>query len=111
LGKVIINKLTPGMILGEDVRDRSGRLLLGSGTPLTERHLYILRTWGVIEVDITGADDDSLDPNSANSIDSARWAAIEREIAPLFHYTDKSHPAVMELMRMRILREAAHENR
>ena len=108
LGKVGINNLTPGMILGADVRDRSGRLLLGSGTELADRHIYVLRTWGVIEVEIAGADDDSAGTNFSNAIDPEKWEAIASEITPLFHYTDQNHPAVKELMRMRILREATH---
>lgn len=108
MGKILTDKLVPGMILGADVRDRSGRLLLGSGTELNDRHLYILRTWGVVEVEITGADEDGIDPNSGNEIDPVLLAAIEKEIIPLFSFTDNSHPAVKELMRMRIIREAAH---
>ncbi|OOG20611.1 hypothetical protein B1C78_17100 [Thioalkalivibrio denitrificans] len=42
--------LVPGSVLAEDVRDRTGRLLLSAGLPLKERHLRILMTWGVTEV-------------------------------------------------------------
>lgn len=111
MGKILTEKLSPGMILGADVRDRSGRLLLGSGTELNVRNLYILKTWGVIEVEIAGDEKGDNDPNSANSIDPARWAAIEKEITPLFSYMDSSHPAVKELIRMRIMREAADGTR
>jgi len=38
------------------------------------------------------------------------WSAIEKEIAPLFRHADNTHPAIMELIRLRILREAAHGN-
>jgi len=98
------------MVLGADVRDRSGRLLLGSGTELAERHIYILRTWGVIEVEIAGAETDSECPNPAHEIDPARLAAIERKVDLLFRYANRNHPAIKELMRMRIVREALHGN-
>jgi hypothetical protein len=99
------------MILGADVRDRSGRLLLGSGTELSERHLFILRTWGVIEVDITGVEEVVDGPNSAETIDPALRAAVEKKIAPLFRHADINHPAIKELMCMRILREASDGKR
>ena len=108
MGKILTDNLASGMILGADVRDRSGRLLLGTGTMLSDRHLYILRTWGVIEVEIAGADDGGKGHNSAITIEPALWSAIEKEIAPLFRHADNTHPAIMELMRLRILREAAH---
>ena len=111
MGKIHTNNLAPGMILGADIRDRSGRLLLGAGTELSERHLYILRTWGVIEVEIAGADDNKEDLKSGKSVDPALWAAVEREITPLFRHADNNHPAIKELMRMRILREAVHGKR
>jgi hypothetical protein len=107
LGRILTDNLAPGMILGADVRDRSGRLLLGTGTELSERHLFILRTWGVVEVEIAGAQEGGDDSKSANTIDPALWAAIERKIAPLFRHADNSHPAIKELMCMRILREAS----
>jgi hypothetical protein len=108
VGKIQTEKLAPGMTLGADVRDRSGRLLLGSGTELSERHLYILKTWGVLEVEIAGAEEVSSGLESEKTIDSALLASIEREITPLFRYADNDHPAIKELMRLRILREAEH---
>jgi hypothetical protein len=106
LGKVTLDNLTPQMILGADVRDRSGRLLLGAGTELTERHLYILRTWGVVEVEIVGIEDECTDTKAPETIDQELLESIERTISPIFYHTDRDHPAIKELMRMRITREA-----
>jgi len=111
LGKILTDNLAPGMFLGADVRDRSGRLLLGRGTELNERHLYILRTWGVVDVEIAGAEEGGNDPKTAKTIDPALWAAVEKKIAPLFLHADNSHPAIKELMCMRIMREAADGKR
>ncbi|TVQ74814.1 MAG: hypothetical protein EA372_01305 [Chromatiaceae bacterium] len=41
-----------GSVLAEDVRDRSGRLLLSAGIPLKDKHLRVLKTWGVTQVAI-----------------------------------------------------------
>jgi hypothetical protein len=106
LGKVTLDNLTPQMVLGADVRDRSGRLLLGGGTELTERHLYILRTWGVVEVEIVGIEDGCTDTKAPETIDPKLLEPIESKIYPIFSHTDKEHPAIKELMRMRIIREA-----
>jgi hypothetical protein len=111
LGKILTDNLLPGMILGADVRDRSGRLLLGTGTELSERHLFILRTWGVVEVEIAGEEERGDDPKSTKTIDPTLCAAIEKKIAPLFCHVDNTHPAIKELISMRILREAADDKR
>ncbi|EHQ51662.1 hypothetical protein ECTPHS_03157 [Ectothiorhodospira sp. PHS-1] len=51
-GKINIpaDRATPGAVLAEDVRDRSGRLLLSAGLPLRDKHIRVLKTWGVNEV-------------------------------------------------------------
>ena len=108
MGKVVINNLTSGMVLGADVRDRSGRLLLGAGTEFNDKNIYILRTWGVIEVDIAGAENDSVNSKSSCHIDPVRFAAIEKKVAPLFRHTNLNHPAIKELLQMRIMREAEY---
>ena len=44
------SKLRPGMVTAEDIRDRSGRLLLPANTALTEARLRVLKTWGILQV-------------------------------------------------------------
>jgi hypothetical protein len=111
MSKVPAENLIPGMVLAADVRDRNGRLLLKAGTELTDKHLYILRTWGTVEADILDSDDYQENTGCANAIDSELWAAIEGEITPLFRHTDLTHPAIKELLRIRIVREVRHGDR
>ncbi|HEX2769082.1 MAG TPA: hypothetical protein VHN12_07330 [Geobacteraceae bacterium] len=111
MGKIPTDNLIPGMILASDVRDRSGRLLLTGGTALNDRHLYILRTWGIIEAEVAGAEEYPESPELANAIAPEVWSAIEDEITPLFRHADLAHPAMKELLRMRIMKKARHGNR
>ena len=106
LGKVVINNLSTGVVLGADVCDRSGRLLLRAGTELDEKNIYILRTWGVVEVEVAGAENDSMGSKSICHTDPVLFAAIEKKVAPLFRNSNLNHPAIKELLQMRIIREA-----
>lgn len=110
MGKILTDNLAPGMLLASDVLDRSGRLLLKTGTELTDRHLYILRTWGVIEADIVGAEDNFACAAPDKAIDPMLWSTLEDKIMPLFLHTDLSHPAMNGLLCMRIQREARNGN-
>lgn len=103
MGKVAIEHIETGMVLAGDVLDRSGRMLLGAGAELTPKHLVIFRTWGVLEADIVGhgSDEGNLLPAD---IDPLELAAAERDIAPLFRFTNREHPAIIELMRLAALR-------
>lgn len=53
-----INQLTLGMVVAEDVKDRSGRLLLATDRVLTEKHMKVLRAWGVKSVSVYAQDED-----------------------------------------------------
>ena len=102
---ITIDNLAVGMMLRSNVCDRSGRLLLPAGNELTEKHLRIFRTWGVIEADILGDDSGECDQSfSGEDLDPAQLAESESAIAKLFIHNPKEHPAISELMRLCIQR-------
>jgi hypothetical protein len=107
VGKIAIENIETGMVLASDVRDRSGRMLLGSGTELTQKHLIIFRTWGVLEVDIAGRGSDAASQIPVD-VDPLELAAAEEALVPLFRHTNRGHPAVIELMRLATLRRVQH---
>ncbi len=105
-----IDSLTPGMKVGKDVIEASGQILLRAGTEISEKHLSILRSWGVQQVDIAGdkppdADDNFLARATPAMLDRAQASVGER-----FHRTDPVHPAIAELMRLAILDELRNQS-
>lgn len=110
MGKVAIENLEAGMVLASDVHDRSGRLLLGEGAELNQKHLVIFRTWGVLEADIVGhggeEDKDILPPD----VDAGQLEEAVKELEPLFRYANTGHPAIAELLRLAAIRKVQHGN-
>ncbi|HEY4743498.1 MAG TPA: hypothetical protein VIH45_02485 [Desulfuromonadaceae bacterium] len=106
---VPIDNLTAGMLLKSDVCDRSGRMLLPAGGELTERHLKIFRTWGVLEADIENGGENLEAPQALATagVDPARLAAAEEAVRGLFRLNDPEHPAIRELMRICIARKVS----
>ena len=51
---VDIEEYKPGMILVESVYSRQDVLLLKEGTELTERKVWILKSWGISRVSVEG---------------------------------------------------------
>lgn len=49
-----ISDLQPGMITAADIKDRLGRPILKENTELTEKHINVLKTWGISHVEIAG---------------------------------------------------------
>jgi hypothetical protein len=110
MGNVSIDRLAPGMLLGADVHDRNGRLLIRAGTDLTDKSIYVLRTWGVIQVDITGMENAENVCHANGAFDPALLASLEAEVKPMFRHADLNHPGMSELFRLCILRRAQHVN-
>ena len=55
-------ELRAGMTLAAPVHDRSGRLLIPAGMTLQDKHLRVLRAWGVSEVRIQDGDPPATEP-------------------------------------------------
>ena len=108
VGKVAIENIETGMVLAGDVLDRSGRMLLGAGAELTQKHLVIFRTWGVLEADIEGHGSDEGAEQIPADIDPLELFAAEQALSPLFKYTNMAHPAIVELIRLAALRKVQH---
>ncbi len=103
-----IDSLTPGMKVGKDVIEASGQVLLRTGTEISEKHVRVLRSWGIQQVEIEGpkppdAEDTLLSRATPEMLDRAQAAINER-----FRHTDPAHPAITELMRLAVVAELRH---
>ena len=100
---VAIDDLQAGMVLTEDVHDAQGRLLMPRGTELTARHLRAFQLWGILGVPIRGQEGEAppLPPPSPELL-----AEAEEQVRARFRHNDLTHPGMVELFRVCILREA-----
>ena len=107
MSMVSLDNLAPGMVLASNVLDKSGRLLLGEGVELAAKHLFIFRTWGIVEADIAGVDDD--DTNILpDDITPEELENAKNTLLPFYHHADIEHPATCELFRLAVLRMVKH---
>ena len=105
MGIITVAELKPEMVLADDLRALNGRFLLAKGTRLTDKHLRIIKVWGVIEADIEGASQEEIEANPAVHINPAILKAAQSLTLSRFIHTDPEHPAVRELLRLCTLRE------
>jgi hypothetical protein len=108
MGAINIEDVKPGMILAKDLRDRSGLILLSAGHEITEKHLKILRMWGIMEAEIEGVTREETISRTISQIDPVLLREAEIQVREQFRHADLSNPFVNELFRLLILRRV-HE--
>ncbi len=100
------DKIKPGQILAEEVRDINGRLLLSKGHAIEANHIRIFKIWGIPEVNLVGSGyhDDAPDP----SIDPEIIEQIKEGVKTLFCHVDLEHPAIKEVYKIAVQYRCKH---
>ena len=88
------------MVLEEEVRDISGRLLLKRGKNIESAHIRIFKIWGVTEVDIRG--NNGSKNVAACDLDPSKIEEIKDTTQNLFRHADLEHPALKEIFRIAV---------
>ena len=101
MGMIHINKLEPGMVLADEVRDLSGRLLLGKSKTVQPDHFRIFKIWGVTEVNIRGNNGDK--EETKPDFDPEPIEKIKESTQQVFCHNDLEHPAIKEIFRLSVL--------
>jgi HD-like signal output (HDOD) protein len=106
MGIIHINKLKPGMVLDQEVRDINGRLLLKREKEIQSSHIRIFKIWGITEVNIRG-NNGNKNP-STGPADPELIEKIKENTQDLFRHADLEHPALKEIFRISVLFRCQH---
>ncbi len=52
MAKLAVNSLKPGMVTLSKILDHSGHTLIRSGEELSDKHITLLKMWGIVEVEV-----------------------------------------------------------
>ena len=87
------------MVLASDVHDRSGRLVLGAGVVLGDKHVRALKMYGVTTVEIESEDEDQ-QGSAAAAVDPAVAEAVRARLMHAFqlNVSHTNHPLITELV-------------
>jgi len=106
LGVVNVDDLKEGMVLSRDLIDARGRFLLGKGTVLEDKHLRIMKIWGITAANIDGISQEEIALKSLRQYDPAILNEAQSYVDSLFCTSEESHNAMDELKRLCLLRIA-----
>jgi HD-like signal output (HDOD) protein len=100
MGIVPTNKLKPGMLLAEEVKDVNGRRILAKGKRIHSSQIRNFKIWGITEVNIS---DDVLLNDKPQSHDNSQMIEKSKERAKyIFRHVDLEHPAAKEIFRLSV---------
>jgi HD-like signal output (HDOD) protein len=100
------NSLEAGMILGDDLKTCEGRFLLGKGSKLENKHLKVIKTWGIPEVEIEGAVQGELNAQKTSQIDPQVLQIAEETTRQRFVHTDLAIDGVRALFDICVSKKA-----
>lgn len=100
--QVNIKEVKPGMVLAREVCGTDGRMLLGKGVSLEDKHLRILNMWGVSEIFILDGETEKEEPQ----LQDAHLLAAEELVASRFAVPEPYAPHLAELRRQCVLHYA-----
>lgn len=100
------DKLKPGKILAEEVRDINGRLLLARGNEIGNNHIRIFKIWGVSEVTVEGPaqGNGKCDPE----LNPEMIEQVSETVKDLFQHTDLEHPLVKKIFNLAVQFRCEH---
>jgi hypothetical protein len=101
--KIKLDAVSEGMTVAADVKNMDDMLLVPAGCVLTERHIKILRTWGISEVQIDGEEQGS---TTLMTIAPDVLCRMEDELRKTFWEFDSKLPVQQEIFKLALRRRA-----
>ena len=84
MGLIHVKDLKKGMVLACEVSNKHGNTLLEKGDMLSERHIMLLKSWGITEADIEGFDKAQVEERERETLSTAVAESIEEDLKNLF---------------------------
>ena len=84
--------VVPGLVVDQDVKDRNGRLIIAQGVKLEEKHVRILKTWGVDKIAVQSADEKA--NNRVTDKSSPAYIEAVKMVRRRFRFNSAGHPLI-----------------
>jgi putative nucleotidyltransferase with HDIG domain len=102
LGKVNVAHLKGGMVLADNLVDTTGRCLLAQGAVIQDKHIHIMKSWGITEADVEGVNQEQAASCARAEIDAALIKKCEDYMTPFFRHSNPDHEVIQEIRRLSV---------
>jgi hypothetical protein len=99
MGILNINELKEGMVVAADVKNKHGNIMIRQGLALTEKHIMLLKAWGITEAGVEGFDRDQLHQEEMKTVSPEVIEAIEKNLCEIFPPFE-GNPIMSEIYRI-----------
>ena len=84
MGILNINDLKEGMTLAADVKNKHGNIMIRQGMTLSEKHIMLLKAWGISDADVDGFDRDQINEEEMKTVSPEVIEVIEKDLRAFF---------------------------
>ena len=106
MGKVNVAHLKEGMVLATNLVDTTGRCLLAQGAVIQQKHIRIMKSWGITEADVKDIDQEQAASEAMAEIDPFLARKCEDYVTPFFRNSNQDHEVMKEIRRLTVTRLA-----
>ena len=101
MGYIAVENLEQGMVLDEDIHDINTRLLLSKGQKIAQKHIRILKIWGVMGVSVVGRPKNKAAETPA--MDDENVERVKDAINLVFQNADLNHSVLREIYKTSLI--------
>ncbi|MDE1171085.1 MAG: hypothetical protein PW734_07755 [Verrucomicrobium sp.] len=103
---ISVEEAKAGLVLEDSVKNSHGQLLVAAGTTLTERHLTLLRSWGVTQVPVSASGAAAKELADSQQLSQENLAKAETSLLEIFSLAQADDPVMQEIYRQCVARKA-----
>ncbi len=108
MGKLSIEHITPGMRLAADLRGANGRFLLPRGVEIQDKHLRIMKIWGVNEAEVEGGPASDKREDAPDALPPELMGQALMLLETLFRLSNPTYPPVRVLKQLSLQKLIDH---
>jgi len=104
MARIPIEAAKAGMKLTKEVADATGQVLARGGVEITDKHLRVFRSWGVMHIDIEGEETQTPEEQLLAQAPPQVRAKAEETAQDLFCAANLDHPVMRQLFDIAVVR-------
>lgn len=104
MGLIALENVKPGMVLADDAF-AGANMLLSKGSTITEKHIKIFQSWGLVEADIEGVSEEEITNNMTELADPEKLNRAMSELKTIFLLCDLTYPPMKTIFKLCVMRK------